>query len=153
LRDSFSRFWPKSRTGRPSRQRSAGICSLSETKPGGFLEKGKEYIDLYPDLVPAWLNASDFAADFQDVQNTTAVKNLSDRGSQNTFRGYCNRHRGSHNRHRGYYNRLRGFQNTLRKSLASSIKKMRRVTIPALASFPKWNKAALYMGLPVWRFP
>jgi hypothetical protein len=47
-------------------------------KTRGFLEKGKEYIDLYPDLVPAWLNASDFAADFQDVQNTTAVKNLSD---------------------------------------------------------------------------
>jgi hypothetical protein len=47
-------------------------------KSRGFLEKGKEYIDLYPDLVPSWLNRADFAADFDDMSNITAVKNLAD---------------------------------------------------------------------------
>jgi hypothetical protein len=43
-----------------------------------FLEKGKEFIDLYPDLVPVWLNKADFTVDFDDVHNITSVKNLAD---------------------------------------------------------------------------
>ncbi|MDR3114981.1 MAG: hypothetical protein LBU25_05615 [Treponema sp.] len=44
----------------------------------GFLGKGKEYIDLYPDLVPSWLNKEDFTVDAEDVQNITSIKNLAD---------------------------------------------------------------------------
>jgi hypothetical protein len=43
-----------------------------------FLEKGKEFVDLYPDLVPTWLNKADFAVDFDDVHNITPVKNLAE---------------------------------------------------------------------------
>jgi hypothetical protein len=43
-----------------------------------FLEKGKEFIDLYPDLVPAWSDKADFAVDFDDVHNITPLKNLAD---------------------------------------------------------------------------
>ncbi|MDR2483282.1 MAG: hypothetical protein LBD08_06585 [Treponema sp.] len=41
-----------------------------------FLEKGKEFIDLYPDLVPPWLNKAEFTADIDDVQNVLPIKNL-----------------------------------------------------------------------------
>ncbi|MDR0645395.1 MAG: hypothetical protein LBG05_10930 [Treponema sp.] len=43
-----------------------------------FLRKGKEFIDLYPDLVPVWLNKADFTVDFDDVYNILPVKNLAD---------------------------------------------------------------------------
>jgi hypothetical protein len=43
-----------------------------------FLEKGREFIDLYPDLVPPWLNKTEFANDFEDVHNITPIKNLAD---------------------------------------------------------------------------
>jgi hypothetical protein len=43
-----------------------------------FLEKGKEFTDLYPDLVPTWSDKADFAVDFDEVHNITPVKNLAD---------------------------------------------------------------------------
>jgi hypothetical protein len=54
----------------------------------GFLEKGKEYVGLYPELVPAWLNAADFTVDFKDVQNATAVKSLSDQAREAIYSIY-----------------------------------------------------------------
>jgi hypothetical protein len=54
----------------------------------GFLEKGEEYIGLYPELVPAWLSAADFTADFQDVQNTTSIKSLSDQAREAVYSIY-----------------------------------------------------------------
>jgi hypothetical protein len=44
----------------------------------GFLEKGKEYIELYPELIPVWLKKDEFAVDFDDVHNITPLKNLVD---------------------------------------------------------------------------
>jgi hypothetical protein len=43
-----------------------------------FLEKGKEFIDLYPELVPPWLDKTQFTDDFNDIHNLTPVKNLAD---------------------------------------------------------------------------
>ncbi|MDR1106800.1 MAG: hypothetical protein LBL44_10630 [Treponema sp.] len=51
-----------------------------------FLEKGKEFTDFYPDLVPAWSDKADFAVDFDDVRNITAVKNLADQ----VYEAICN---------------------------------------------------------------
>jgi hypothetical protein len=42
----------------------------------GFIEKGREYVDLYPELIPPWLNTSDFVADFDDFHNLTGVRSL-----------------------------------------------------------------------------
>ncbi|MDR2901316.1 MAG: hypothetical protein LBV20_07350 [Treponema sp.] len=44
----------------------------------GFLEKGKEYIELYPELIPGWLKKDEFSVDFEDVHNITPLKNLVD---------------------------------------------------------------------------
>jgi hypothetical protein len=52
--------------------------SIVGDKTLGFLEKGKEYIDLYPGLIPPWLNKADFTVDFDDVHNITPIKNLAD---------------------------------------------------------------------------
>jgi hypothetical protein len=54
----------------------------------GFLEKGKEYTDLYPDLVPAWLNKADLAVDFDDVHNITPIKNLADQTQEAIYNIY-----------------------------------------------------------------
>jgi hypothetical protein len=43
-----------------------------------FLEKGKEFINLYPELVPTWNDKADFAVDFDDVRNIMPAKNLAD---------------------------------------------------------------------------
>jgi hypothetical protein len=43
-----------------------------------FLEKGREFIDLYPDLVPPWLDKAGFIADYNDIQNLPPARNLSD---------------------------------------------------------------------------
>jgi hypothetical protein len=50
-----------------------------------FLEKGKEFIDLYPDLVPAWSDKADFAIDYDDVRNITAAKSLSDQVQESIY--------------------------------------------------------------------
>jgi hypothetical protein len=50
-----------------------------------FLEKGKEFIDLYPDLVPSWLNKSEFTNDFDDVHNLTPAKNLADQARETLY--------------------------------------------------------------------
>jgi hypothetical protein len=52
--------------------------AIAGDKTLAFLEKGKEYVDLYPDLVPTWLSGVDFAADFDDVHNITPIKSLAD---------------------------------------------------------------------------
>lgn len=44
----------------------------------GFIEKGKDFIDLYPELLPPWNNTLEFMADFEDVHNLTGVKSLAD---------------------------------------------------------------------------
>jgi hypothetical protein len=43
-----------------------------------FLEKGKEFVELYPDLVPVWSDKADFLSDFNDVHNLPPVKNLAE---------------------------------------------------------------------------
>ncbi|MDR0525656.1 MAG: hypothetical protein LBG90_07285 [Spirochaetaceae bacterium] len=43
-----------------------------------FLEKGKEFVDLYPDLVPAWLDKADFTSDYADLRNLPPLKNLAE---------------------------------------------------------------------------
>ncbi|MDR0539449.1 MAG: hypothetical protein LBG74_02945 [Spirochaetaceae bacterium] len=43
-----------------------------------FLEKGKEFVDLYPGLVPPWLNKADFTNDYDDIRNLPPVKNLAE---------------------------------------------------------------------------
>jgi hypothetical protein len=62
--------------------------SIVGDKTLGFLEKGKEYIDLYPDLVPAWLNKADLAVDFDDVHNITPIKNLADQVQEAIYNIY-----------------------------------------------------------------
>jgi hypothetical protein len=54
-----------------------------------FLEKGKEFTDLYPDLVPSWSDKADFTADFNDVHNLTSVKNLTDQVQEAIYNIQC----------------------------------------------------------------
>ncbi|MDR2419541.1 MAG: hypothetical protein LBD79_10895, partial [Treponema sp.] len=54
----------------------------------GFLQKGKEYVSLYPDLVPSWLNNADLDADFDDVHNITPIKNLADQAQEAIYNIY-----------------------------------------------------------------
>ena len=55
---------------------------IAGDKSLGFFEKGKEYVDLYPDLVPSWLNKADFTVDFEDTQNIVPIKNLADQAQE-----------------------------------------------------------------------
>jgi hypothetical protein len=59
--------------------------SLVGDKTLAFLEKGKEYVDLYPDLVPAWNDKADFAVDFDDIHNLPPIKNLADQAQNAVY--------------------------------------------------------------------
>jgi hypothetical protein len=62
--------------------------ALVGDKTIAFLEKGKEYTDLYPELIPAWSDKKDFITDFDDVRNLTSIRSLADQVQESLYNIY-----------------------------------------------------------------
>ncbi|GHV27561.1 hypothetical protein AGMMS4952_09460 [Spirochaetia bacterium] len=53
-----------------------------------FLEKSKEFVELYPELIPAWNDKANFTDDCDDIRNLPPVKNLADQAQEAIYNIY-----------------------------------------------------------------